>query len=145
MTGGRAAGAMDDGAGAVLYGMFASFTEALSGLERRLASLEDAVRSGPDDAEPAVAALDARLHAIEQALDRLASRGPGPAPDAGGPAVADLAAVLDRRLAALEAAVEALTDALRPPEGSLGQRAGAASKRLVQDLWGRPRQPPPRP
>lgn len=139
---------LDDGSGAVLYGMFASFTEALAGVERRLAALEDAVRDGPDDAEPAVAALDARLEAIERALERLASSLDGPAttgapPDAAGPSVADLAGVLDRRLAAVEQGLDALLEQREKDEGTIGRRAGLAGRRLVQDLWGRPRQPPP--
>lgn len=62
----RAAGGAggDDGTGAVLYGMFTSFSEVLGSLEGRLAAIEAAVRAGQTD--PGV--FDTRLAAIEDAV-----------------------------------------------------------------------------
>lgn len=99
-----APGGTDDGTGAVLYGMFTSFTEVLGALESQLAAIEDAVRAGPK-------ALDERLPALEAAVR-------------AGPAH------LDARLGAIEAAVRAvpvLEERLAAIERAL--RAGAPESR----------------
>lgn len=126
-----------DGTGAVLYGMFTSFTEALDGLDARLAAIEDAVRGVPPALEARLAdvdqavhsvpkAIEPRLAAVEYALHGLAAevresaeRGPAatPAP-AGVPdddsiellsaAVQAQAALVDERTAALATALDDL-------------------------------------
>ena len=77
-----AAAGPDDGTGAVLYGMFTSFTEALGDLDGRLAAIEAAVLAGSPEMASRLAALEAatrtvpaeltsRLAALEASLDEL--------------------------------------------------------------------------
>lgn len=130
-----AQGAADDGVAAVLYGMFASFTEALDGFDRRLEAIEVALRAGPGETAE-------RLRSIEAALAGVTA--PPPAADADDvqAALASLAA----RAGAIEAAVEALHRLLQAhvdeTSHSLGRRAGEAGRRLAADLGLRSR---PRP
>ncbi len=115
---------VDDGTGAVLYGMFTSFTEVLGSLEGRLAAIEAAVRAG--QADPGV--FDARLAAIEDVV-----RAQGE--------------LLDQRSAALAAAVEALHQLVQAhvddTAHSLGRWATDAGRRLAGDLGLRARPKPP--
>lgn len=148
----------DDGTGAVLYGMFTSFTEVLGDLEGRLEGIEGALRLGPPD-------LNARLAGLERCVLELSDvvRGqadappsaPSPADTAHGDELVVLAAVvraqselLDQRTAALAAAVDALRVLLQAhvddTAQSIGRRAGEAGRRLASDLGlrGRPKPPP---
>lgn len=130
-----------DGTAAVLYGMFTSFTEALAGLEERLAAIEAVLRT---EAGRAPGRFDARLAALEEAVDRVAEAvAADPAPALDG-AVSETLAALDRRVAALAVGVDgvrSLLEAHVDDAHSLGRRAGEAGRRLVGDLWGRPRRP----
>lgn len=158
---GVAAAGPDDGTGAVLYGMFTSFTEVLGGLEGRLVAIEEAVRRGPPDLELRLAALEASLDELSGVLREVADAA------AAAPATtgwADDAArdarvaaggergghsdLLERRTAELAAAVEAVRALVQAhmddTAHSLGRRAGEAGRRLASDLGlrGRPKQPP---
>lgn len=131
-------GRADDGVAAVLYGMFASFTEALDGFDRRLAAIEAALRAGPGETAE-------RLRSIESALAAL----PRPSAEAGGgteAAVASLREMVEARTAALHEAVAELHRLLQAhaeeASNSLGRRAGEASRRLVNDLAQRARARP---
>lgn len=138
-----------DGTAAVLYAIFTSFTEALGDLEQRLASIEAAVRAGPED-------VVTRLDAIEAGM-RQASAGAGGTATDTGEAMAGLSALIDRQselldqrtadLAMAVDAVKVLIEAhIDDTAHSLGRRAGDAGRRLVSDLGllNRPRRPPER-
>lgn len=119
---------VDDGTGAVLYGMFTSFTEVLGSLEGRLAAIEDAVRAGQAGPGP----VDTRLG------DEIA---------AVGAVVRAQCELVDQRSAALAAAVDALHQLVQAhvddTAHSLGRRATDAGRRLAGDLGLRGRPKPP--
>lgn len=148
----------DDGTGAVLYGMFTSFTEVLGHLERRLEGIDAALRAGPGDLNARLAGLERTVLELSDLVRRQAEA-PPPVPagadGAQGGEVAALAAVvraqsdlLEQRTAGLAAAVDALRALLQAhvddTAQSLGRRAGEAGRRLASDLGlrGRPKPPP---
>lgn len=103
----------DDGTGAVLYGMFTSFTEALGDLDVRLSAIEEAVRAVrtmPSGAEDRLASLEASLDELAGAVE------------------------------AVRALVQSHVD---DTAHSLGRRAGEAGRRLASDLGLRGRPKPP--
>ena len=103
----------DDGTGAVLYGMFTSFTEALGDLDGRLSAIEEAVRT----VRTVPSGVDDRLAAVEASLDGLA--------------------------AAVEAVRALVQSHVDDTAHSLGRRAGEAGRRLASDLGLRGRPKPP--
>lgn len=110
-----------DGAAAVLYAIFTSFTESLGELEHRLAAIEAAVqRPVPEAAE----ASQAEVRALSELVDRRAD-------------------ALERRLAGVEEALASLRALLQlhadDTAHSLGRRAGEVGRRLASDLGIRPR------
>lgn len=146
----------DDGTGAVLYGMFTSFTEVLGELEGRLAAIDAAVRSGPPD-------IEARLGAIERSLAELAGllrtqADVAPVAVVPGGQERQVGALgdevlrqferLDQRTSSLAGAVESLRALVQAhvdeTAHSLSRRAGEAGRRLATDLGirGRPKSPP---
>lgn len=131
----------DDGTGAVLYGMFTSFTEVLGDLEGRLKGIEAALRLGPPD-------LNARLADLERSVLELADLVRG-RPDAPPPVPAPTQGARRDELAALAAAVDALRVLLQAhvddTAQSLGRRAGEVGRRLASDLGLRGRPKPPSP
>lgn len=149
----------DDGTGAVLYGMFTSFTEVLGDLEGRLESIEAALRHGPPDLNARLAGLERSVLELSDAVRSQAGAprpAPAPADTANGNELAALAAVvraqselLDQRTAALAAAIDALRVLLQThvddTAQSIGRRAGEAGRRLASDLGlrARPKPPPP--
>lgn len=147
----------DDGTGAVLYGMFTSFTEALSHLEERLAAIEAAVRAGPPEAELRLAGLEESIGELSHLLHAQAEAGtaaPGRTaqePRTDGAEVSDLLRrqleLLDQRTAALATALDAMRALLQAhvddTANSLGRRAGEAGRRLASDLGLRGRPKPP--
>ncbi len=130
---------VDDGTGAVLYGMFTSFTEVLGSLEGRLAAIERSVGE------------------LSELVRAQATAPPVEWPRTGGTTDEEIAAavtvmraqgaLLDQRSAALAAAVEALHQLLQAhvddTAHSLGRRATDAGRRLAGDLGLRGRPKPP--
>lgn len=109
------AAAGDDGTATVLWAMLTSFTEALAGLEQRLADIEAAVRAGPPGAVDRTDDPDR----VAQALQRHEE-------------------LVGQRIAPLVAGVESLRVLLQAhvdeTRHSLGRRAGDAGRRLASDL-----------
>lgn len=114
---------VEGGTGAVLFGMLTTFAEVLSGLDTRLAAIEEALRQR--DAElAAVGELDARLAAIEGLLRRH---------DADLTAVRDAvqgsrAAHLHDGVARLTEQVDALAARLPPPAPGVTVDVGLAER-----------------